>query len=133
MRRSRFSEERIIAIVKEAEASLSASELCRRRGISECHGRLCMVVSDNDTEFTSRAILSGAQNLNVEWHYIAPGQPMQNAFAESFIGRLTDECLNEHLFRGLRDARTIIEDWRGSITIAHGHTRALTGSRRPNL
>jgi putative transposase len=35
---------------------------------------------------------------DVDWHYIAPGKPQQNAFVESFIGRLRDECLNETLF-----------------------------------
>ena len=46
------------------------------------------MVSDNGTEFTSMAILAWAQRSGVEWHYIAPGKPQQNAFAESFIGRL---------------------------------------------
>jgi putative transposase len=51
-----------------------------------------MVVSDNGTELTSRAILTWSEEHGVDWHYIAPGKPMQNAFAESFIGRLRDEC-----------------------------------------
>ena len=48
----------------------------------------------------------------MEWHYIAPGKPMQNGLVESFIGRLRDQCLNEHLFTSYRHAREIIEDWR---------------------
>ena len=52
------------------------------------------------------------QDQGVEWHYIAPGKPMQNGIVESFDGRLRDECLNEHLFRSYRHAREIIEDWR---------------------
>ena len=47
---------------------------------------------------------------------------MQNAFAESFIGRLRDECLNEHLFRSLRQAREIIEDWRSDCNHRRPHT-----------
>jgi transposase InsO family protein len=91
-----------------------------------------MVVSDNGTEFTSRAILAWSEDLAVEWHYIAPGRPMQNAFAESFIGRLRDECLNEHLFRGLND---LARSSRAGATtkITSGRTRALPGSRRPSL
>jgi len=58
---------------------------------------------------TSNAILSRQQEHDVEWHYIAPGKPMQNSFVESFNGRLRDECLNEHLFtnprRGTPDHR----------------------------
>src|SRR5213078_511445 len=50
--------------------------------------------------------------FGVEWHYIAPGKPMQNGFVESFNGRLRDECLNEHLFANLNEARQIIEEWR---------------------
>ena len=58
------------------------------------------------------AILQWSEVSGVAWHYIAPGKPQQNAFAESFIGRLRDECLNEHLFTNLNEARQIIEAWR---------------------
>ncbi len=71
-----------------------------------------MIVSDNGTELTSNAILKWQQERRVEWHYIAPGKPMQNGFVESFNGRFRDECLNEHLFSHLGDARRIIEAWR---------------------
>jgi len=72
----------------------------------------CMIVSDNGTELTSNAILAWQQDRGVEWHYIAPGKPTQNGFVESFNGRLRDECLNEHLFTNLKEARQIIEEWR---------------------
>ena len=52
-----------------------------------------MVVCDNGTELTSNAMLDWQQARGVEWHYIAPGKPMQNGFVESFNGRLRDECL----------------------------------------
>ena len=52
-----------------------------------------MIVSDNGTELTSNAVLAWQQEHDVEWHYIAPGKPMQNGFVESFNGRLRDECL----------------------------------------
>jgi len=68
-----------------------------------------MIVSDNGTELTSQAILEWQEDHAVEWHYIAPGKPMQNGFVESLNGRFRDECLNEHLFRGLHAARQIIE------------------------
>ena len=79
-----------------------------------------MIVSDNGTELTSNAILSRQQEHDVEWHYIAPGKPMQNGFVESFNGRLRDECLNEHLFTNLGEARQIIEEWRINYPW-HGH------------
>jgi putative transposase len=80
--------------------------------IAELRGYPCMIVSDNGTELTSNAILAWQQQRGVEWHYIAPGKPMQNGFVESFNGRLRDECLNEHLFANLKEAREIIEEWR---------------------
>jgi putative transposase len=45
-------------------------------------------------------------------HFIEPGKPMQNAFVESFNGKFRDECLNEHWFVSLEDARRKIEAWR---------------------
>jgi len=61
-----------------------------------------MIVSDNGSELTSNAILLWADTSKVDWHYIAPGKPMQNAFIESFNGRLRDELLNETLFSTLQ-------------------------------
>ena len=70
------------------------------------------IVSDNGTEFTSNAILTWAQDHGVEWAYIQPGKPTQNAFAESFIGRLRDEFLNETIFTSLAQARAELAIWR---------------------
>jgi putative transposase len=70
-----------------------------------------MIVSDNGTEFTSNAILSWAKDHGVEWHYIAPGKPMQNGYIESFNGRMRDELLNESLFFDLDQARQVIGAW----------------------
>jgi putative transposase len=56
-----------------------------------------MCVSDDGTELTSMAILRWSHETRIEWHYIAPGKPQQNAFIESFNGRLRDELLNETL------------------------------------
>ena len=64
-------------------------------------GKPGMIVSDHGPEFTSNAILSWATENRIEWHYIAPGKPMQNGFCESFNGRMRDELLNESLFFGL--------------------------------
>ena len=70
-----------------------------------------IVVSDNGTELTSGAVLRWATG-RLEWHYIEPGKPVQNAFNESFNSRLRDECLNEHVFLSLAEARATIEAWR---------------------
>ncbi len=71
---------------------------------------------------TSHAILRWQEEHAVEWHYIAPAIRSKR-FVESLTGRLRDECLNEHLFRSLSAARTIIEAWRSTTTPA-ARTRA---------
>ena len=90
--------------------------------IAQLRGYPCMIVSDNGTELTSNAILGWQQDHAVEWHYIAPGKPMQNGFVESFNGRLRDECLNEHLFTNLREAQRIIEEWRTDYNTNRPHS-----------
>jgi putative transposase len=95
-----------------ADTSLSGVRVAREldRLMIE-RGKPKMVVSDNGSELTSNAILTWADHIRVEWHYIAPGKPMQNAFIESFNGRLRDELLNEMLFMSLAQARA---DYNGS-------------------
>jgi putative transposase len=81
-----------------------------------------MIVSDNGTELTSHAVLRWVEEIGIEWHYIAPGKPVQNAFVESFNGRLRDECLNEHVFRSLSQARGIVEAWRIDYNTVRPHS-----------
>jgi putative transposase len=115
-----FSRECLALIV---DNSLSGVRVARELDrIVERRGRPCMVVSDNGTELTSRAILSWQEERGVEWHYIAPGKPTQNGFIESFNGRLRDECLNEHLFSNLGHAREIIEAWKIDYNTRRPHT-----------
>jgi putative transposase len=70
------------------------------------------LVLDNGPELISRVLEEWAHQHAVALHFIDPGKPMQNAHCESFHGRLRDECLNEHWFLGVADARRIVEDWR---------------------
>src|SRR5271163_3890039 len=80
-----------------------------------------MVVSDNGTELTSCAVLRWATG-RLEWHYIDPGKPVQNAFVESFNSKLRDECLNEHVFLTLAEARETIEAWRFDYNHCRPHS-----------
>ena len=115
-----FSRECLALVVDTSLAGVRvARELDR---IVELRGRPRMLVSDNGTELTSNAILRWQQERGVGWHYIAPGKPMQNGFVESFNGRLRDECLNEHLFAGLAEARRIIAEWRYDYNTTRPHT-----------
>ena len=77
-------------------------------------------------ELTSNAILKWQEDRNVEWHYIAPGKPMQNGFVESFNGWMRDELLNEHLFDNLRHARNLVAAWRNDFNHHRPHS-SLTG------
>lgn len=96
-----------------ADTSLSGLRVARELDrIVEVRGKPRMIVSDNGSEFTSNAILQWADRTKVEWHYIAPGKPIQNAFIESFNGRLRDEFLNETLFSSLNQARSALSNWR---------------------
>ena len=81
-----------------------------------------MIASDNGTELTSHAVLNWSQEARIDWHYIAPGKRTQNAFVESFIGRLRGECLNEHLFSTLAEARLQIEAWRQDYNTLRPHS-----------
>jgi putative transposase len=67
-----------------------------------------VIFSVDGTELTSAAVLRWAID-RVEWHYIQPEKPVQNAFIESFNSRLRDECLNEHAFLSLPEARLLID------------------------
>ena len=71
-----------------------------------------MIRTDNGKEFCGRAMLNWAHQRGVQLRQIQPGKPNQNAYIESFNGRLRDECLNEHWFVSLGHAKTIIEAWR---------------------
>ncbi|KND18808.1 integrase, partial [Pannonibacter phragmitetus] len=75
------------------------------------------------TEFTSNAILTFADDRKIDWHYIAPGKPTQNALIESFNGRLRDELLNETLFPSLNHARAMLAAWRKDYNTERPHSR----------
>jgi putative transposase len=95
-----------------ADTSLSGARVARELDrLMIARGKPTMIVSDNGSELTSNAILAWADQARVEWHYIAPGKPMQNAFIESFNGRLRDELLNETLFTSLAQARVALGCW----------------------
>jgi len=70
------------------------------------------IVLDNDSRFTSLRFLRWAREAGVTLHFIEPGKPIQNAFAESFNGRFRDECLNENWFFSMPETREIVEAWR---------------------
>ncbi len=120
-----FSRECLAAVV---DTSLGGVRVVREleRLVTE-RGTPGVIVSDNGTELTSCAVLRWATG-RLDWHYIEPGKPVQNAFIESFNSRLRDECLNEHVFLTLAEARATIDAWRQDYNQLrlHGSLGALT-------
>ncbi|ABS69227.1 Integrase catalytic region [Xanthobacter versatilis] len=130
---------RVLAVVDDfsreclalvADTSLSGLRVTRELdALLAIRGRPATIVSDNGTELTSMAILKWCQQTGVEWHYIAPGKPMQNGFVESFNGRFRDECLNETLFSSLAQARAAIAAWKEDYNMNRPHS--ALGHRSP--
>jgi putative transposase len=122
-----------------ADTSLSGVRVAREIDhLIAARGKPRMIVSDNGTELTSTAILRFADDHRIAWHYIAPGKPVQNAFVESFNGRLRDELLNETLFRSLAHARAELDAWQADYNTRRPHSRlgwmtpqAYAAARRP--
>lgn len=99
-------------LVAIPDTSISGRRVARElTTLIERRGKPRMIASDNGTELTSNAILAWSKDHKVEWHYIAPGRPMQNGYVESFNGRMRDELLNESLFFGLDHACSAIAEW----------------------
>ena len=105
------------------DTSISGKRVARElTALIDARGKPQMIVSDNGTEFTSNAILAWTKEHQVEWHYIAPGRPMQNGYIESFNGRMRDELLNESLFVDLDQARQLIDAWTADYNTARPHS-----------
>jgi putative transposase len=132
---------RILAVVDDftreclclaADTSLSGVRVARELdAIIAVRGRPTSIVSDNGTELTSMAILRWSQETRIEWHYIAPGKPQQNAFVESFNGRLRDELLNETLFGSLAHAREALAAWKDDYNTIRPHS--AIGNQAPAI
>jgi putative transposase len=112
------------------DTSINGVRLARELDlIIAVRGKPMLIVSDNGTEMTSRAVLRWSAERDIDWHYIAPGKPQQNAFIEAFNSRLRDECLNEHVFASLAEAQRIIEAWR--IDYNTGRPHSALGNQTP--
>jgi len=104
-------------VTRECLAAVPDTSISGRRVVRELteliaqRGKPGMIVSDNGTELTSNAVLAWCGEVGVEWHYIAPGRPMQNGYVESFNGRMRDELLNETLFLSMAHTRVEIAAW----------------------
>ena len=97
----------------EVDVSLTGERVTRvLERLSSGRGLPAVIQTDNGPEFTGRVLDQWAYERGVKLQFIEPGKPIQNAFIESFNSRLREECLNEHVFVSLDDARSKIEKWR---------------------
>lgn len=87
----------------------------------EYHGRPQVIRTDNGSEFMSRAVDAWAYKNGVKQDFISPGKPVENSYIESFNGKFRDECLNQHYFTSLNEAREIIEMWREDYNTVRPH------------
>jgi putative transposase len=90
--------------------------IASERGLPEA------IVLDNGPEFRGRALAAWSEERGVRLEFIQPGKPVQNAYIESFNGRLRDECLNANWFTSLSDARRKIETWRKDYNEQRPHS-----------
>jgi putative transposase len=111
------------ALALEVDTSLPGTRVVR------VLDRLCgerplptQLVLDNGPELISVVLEQWARQHDVALHFIDPGKPVQNAHCESFHSRLRDECLNEHWFLSLTDARQIVEAWRQDYNRERPHS-----------
>jgi putative transposase len=106
------------------DTSLSGAREARELDmIAAIRGKPLTVVSDNGTELTSALILRWSQGQQMERHYIAPGKPAQNAFVESFNGRLRDECLNETLLTSMAQVQAVLTAWPQDYNSTQPHSK----------
>lgn len=111
------------ALAIEVDTSLPGERVVQVLGrLVADRGRPQELVLDNGPELAGRALDCWAYKQGIRLHFIEPGKPIQNAVIESFNGRLRDECLNEHWFLSLADARRIVEGWREDYNRMRPHS-----------
>ena len=80
------------------------------------------IMSDNGSEFQSKAVIKWVAKNRINWHYIQPGKPNQNAWIESFNGRFRDECLNLYAFSEMKEVQKITDEWKDEYNKVRPHS-----------
>ena len=105
------------------DTSISGKRVVRElAGLIAVRGKPGQIISDNGTELTSNAVLEWCGEACIDWHYTEPGKPTQNAYVESFNGRMRDELLNETLFTSIAHAREKIAAWADDYNVERPHS-----------
>jgi putative transposase len=107
----------------EVDTSLPGARVVRMLERLACQrGQPQRLVLDNGPEFAGKALDQWAYEHGVALHFITPGRPTENALIESFNGKFRDECLNQHWFKDLDDARCKIDRWRWEYNHERPHS-----------
>ena len=107
----------------EVNFSLMAKDVIRCLERLKITRGLPKIISvDNGAEFSGNELDRWAHQNNVQLHFIRPGKPTENAYIESFNGRLRDECLNANIFETIQQAKEIIESWRNDYNNWRPHS-----------
>lgn len=115
-----FTRECLAAEVDTSLPGLRVTRVLDR--IIERRGKPDRLVMDNGPEFAGKALDAWACGRGIRLEFIEPGKPVQNAYMESFNGRMRDECLNDNWFISLKHAREIIEAWRIDYNCCRPHS-----------
>ena len=86
------------------------------------YGKPQSLIVDNGPEFRSQIFRDWAQKHQIRLHFIEPGKPTQNAYIESFNGKFRDECLNQHWFSSMQEAKSVIAQWREHYNHSRPHS-----------
>jgi putative transposase len=123
---------RALAVIDDYSRECPASEVDTSLGgvrvvdvldrLADTRGLPEAITMDNGPEFAGRALDEWVYPRGVKLNFIRSGKPIDNAFAESFIGRVRDECLNGNWFMSLRHARDVIETWRADYNELRPHS-----------
>jgi len=107
----------------EAAFSLTGKKVAQAlEGLVKQIGCPRAITVDNGSEFISSSMDDWAYRNNVKLDFIRPGKPVENAYIESFNGKLRDECLNMNVFQSLDDAKEKLEDWRKDYNDVRPHS-----------
>ena len=110
-------------LAAEVDTSIPGTRVVRvLERLRERPGVPQILVMDNGLEFAGRALEVWAYEQGVRLHFIEPGKPVQNAFIESFNGKMQDECLNGEIFYSLKEAQIVIELWRVEYNTRRPHS-----------
>ena len=107
----------------EVDSSIPGSRVVAMlERLAEMGGLPEVITVDNGPEFTGKIMDEWVYRRGIKLNFIRPGKPVENAYIESFIGRLRDKCLNENWFASLKEAKGIIETWRKDYNEVRPHS-----------